>query len=87
MDFASGLGTVLGIKVDGSGLWVLNNAESESALIHYDLASGRVIRKYTVVGSGHSFNDLVIAATRATYISPIHVPAQPFGGWPRTPPI
>jgi hypothetical protein len=59
--FATGLGVVLGLKVHGGGLWILNNSENESALMHYDLASGRQIRKYSVTGAGHTFNDLTIA--------------------------
>jgi hypothetical protein len=67
--FADGLGTVLGLKVHGGGLWLLNNADEESALIHYDLASARVIRKYAVAGSGHAFNDLVLATGGEVYLT------------------
>jgi sugar lactone lactonase YvrE len=67
--FAGGLGTVLGLKVHGSGLWLLNNADKESALIHCDLASARVVRKYAVAGSGHAFNDLAIAASGDVYLT------------------
>lgn len=67
--FAGGLGTVLGLKVQRSGLWLLNNADTESALIHYDLASARLVRKYTVTGSGHIFNDLAIATTGDLYLT------------------
>jgi hypothetical protein len=68
-EFAGGLGTVLGLKVHGSGLWLLNNADKESALINYDLASARVIRKYAVAGSGHAFNDLAIATRGDVYLT------------------
>jgi hypothetical protein len=67
--FADGLGTVLGLKVHGSGLWLLNNADKESALMNYDLASARVIRKYAVAGSGHLFNDLAIATSGDVYLT------------------
>ncbi|MBV9506389.1 MAG: SMP-30/gluconolactonase/LRE family protein [Acidobacteriia bacterium] len=67
--FAGSLGTVLGLKVHGGGLWLLNNADTESALIDYDLASARVIRKYAVAGSGHAFNDLAIAASGDVYLT------------------
>jgi len=67
--FAGSLGTVLGLKVHGSGLWLLNNAEKESALMHYDLASARVIRKYAIAGGGHLFNDLVIATSGDVYLT------------------
>ena len=67
--FASNLGTVLGLKIHGSGLWLLNNVDKESALIHYDLASARVIRKYAVAGSGHAFNDLAIATSGDIYLT------------------
>jgi hypothetical protein len=48
--FATGLGVVLGIKVQGDALWLLDNSDKESALLHYDLTSGRVVRKYSVTG-------------------------------------
>jgi hypothetical protein len=71
--FAGGLGTVLGLKVapkgDGGGLWVLSNTEQESALIHFDLASAQLILKYAVSGSGHTFNDLVIARSGDVYLT------------------
>jgi hypothetical protein len=67
--FAGNLGTVLGLKVHGSGLWLLNNTDKQSALVHYDLVSARVIRKYAVDGSGHAFNDLAIAATGDIYLT------------------
>ncbi len=67
--FAGGLGTVLGLKVHGSGLWLLNNSDTESALINYDLASARVIRKYAVAESGHAFNDLVIGTSGDVYLT------------------
>lgn len=68
-EFASGLGTVLGLKVSGNGLWLLNNSDQESALIHYDLASARVVRKYSVEGAGHNFNDLAIALDGGVYLT------------------
>jgi hypothetical protein len=67
--FASGLGTVLGLKAHGNSLWVLSNSDNESALIQYDLASARVVRKYTVAGAGHNFNDLAIAAGGDVYLT------------------
>lgn len=67
--FAGGLDAVLGLKVDGKGLWLLNNSEGESALIQYDLISGHVLRKYRVIGPGHTFNDLVIAANGDVYLT------------------
>jgi hypothetical protein len=67
--FAGGLGTVLGLKVYGRGLWLLNNSGTGSALVHYDLASARVIRTYAVKGSGHTFNDLAFARTGDVYVT------------------
>jgi sugar lactone lactonase YvrE len=67
--FTGGLGTVLGLKVHGTGLWLLNNTDQESELIHYDLASAHAIRKYAVVGSGHNFNDLAIATSGDVYLT------------------
>jgi len=68
-EFARGLGVVLGLKVHGQGLWLLSNSDTESALIHYDLASARVVRKYSVAGAGHNFNDLAVAATGDIYLT------------------
>lgn len=67
--FAGGLGTVLGLKVRRGGLWLLNNSDTESALIHYDLASARLVRKYSVAGSGHNFNDLAIVTRGDVYLT------------------
>ena len=67
--FVTELGVVLGLKVNGDGLWLLNNSDEISALIHYDVASGREIRRFEVKGSGHNFNDLVIARTGDVYVT------------------
>ena len=67
--FADGLNTILGLKVYADGLWLLDNTAAESTLIHYDLASARKIRKYSVVGPGHNFNDLAIATTGDVYLT------------------
>jgi len=68
-EFAGGLGTLLGLKVDGKGLWLLSNAENESTLIHYDLRSARVVRKYPEAGADHNFNDLAIAPSGDIYLT------------------
>jgi sugar lactone lactonase YvrE len=53
-DFANeGLGEVLGLKVQNGTLW----AASSSDLFHYEIPSGKLIRKYT---GGRLFNDLAI---------------------------
>jgi hypothetical protein len=67
--FAGGLGTVLGLKAHGNSLWLLNNSDNESALIQYDLASARLVRKYQVAGVGHKFNDLVITPAGDIYLT------------------
>ena len=67
--FASGLGAVLGLKVRNDGLWLLNNSDDDSALIHYDLVSARVIRSYHVHGKGHTFNDLAFAPGGEIYLT------------------
>jgi sugar lactone lactonase YvrE len=67
--FADGLGTVLGIKAHGNALWVLSNSDAESTLIHYDLASAGVVRRYSVAGTGHEFNDLAIAPSGDVYLT------------------
>jgi hypothetical protein len=67
--FVGGLGTVVGLKAHGRGLWVLNNSDRESALIHYDFASAEVVRKYPVIGAGHNFNDLAFAPAGDVYLT------------------
>jgi hypothetical protein len=67
--FAGGLGVVVGLKTRDKGLWVLNNADKESALIHYDLASGQLVHRYPVTGSPHSFNDLTFAPSGDIYLT------------------
>ena len=69
-----GLGTVVGLKARDNGLWLLNNsdfgnANKESALIHYDLATAKQIRKYPVIGAGHSFNDLAFGPAGDSYLT------------------
>jgi hypothetical protein len=53
--FAGGLDTVLGLKVHGKKLWLLNNSGAASALICYDLAYGGMLRKYVAGGAGGSY--------------------------------
>jgi hypothetical protein len=67
--FATGLTTVLGIKVRGDALWLLNNSSEDSALIQYNLASGAIVRKYPVSGSGHLLNDLAFSPEGELYVT------------------
>jgi sugar lactone lactonase YvrE len=64
-----GPGILLDLKPDADGLWLLSNADQESALVHYDLASARVVHKYTIARPGHTFNDLVIAPASDVYLT------------------
>lgn len=68
--FAERLGTVLGLKIDAAGrtLWALSNSDSEAGLFHYDLVSGRLLRKYVVTGK-HVFNDLVVSPGGDVYLT------------------
>jgi SMP-30/Gluconolactonase/LRE-like region len=68
-EFAGGLGTVLGLKARGDGLWVLSNSNTESALMHYDLRSAGLVHKYSVAAPGHDFNDLAFAPAGDIYLS------------------
>ncbi len=67
--FIHGLGTVLGLKARGDGLWLLSNSNTESALLHYDLPSGRLIQKYAIGGLSHDFNDLTFAPAGDIYLT------------------
>src|SRR5579883_521244 len=56
--FVSGLATVLGLKVNRSSLWLLNNGVQSSALMRYDLHSGHLLQRFSAAGPGHNLNDL-----------------------------
>jgi hypothetical protein len=66
--FATGLGTVLGMKVRGDALWLVSNSPNQAALVHYQLPSARLVRKYSVSGN-HEFNDLAFAPAGDVYVS------------------
>jgi sugar lactone lactonase YvrE len=71
--FAAGLGTVLGLKVDPvtRTLWATSNSSNStnaSGLFHYDLASGKLIRKFTLTGA-HVFNDLVVTKAGDVFVT------------------
>jgi len=67
--FVAGLGTVLGMKVNGSSLWLLNNENNASHLMRYDLASRRLVNKFSISGPGHNFNDLVFSPGADVYVT------------------
>jgi hypothetical protein len=60
IQFAGGLGKVLGLKVFGSSLWLLSNSDQQAALMQFELASGVILHKFAIDGAGHEFNDLVL---------------------------
>ena len=74
-----GLWQVLGMKADGhGGLWACSAAESEdaalkgsSAVFHFDLASGKLIKKYVLAAGRqqHLFNDLVLNARGDVFLT------------------
>ena len=68
--FADGLGTVLGLKVDPvtKTLWATSNSSDTSGLFHYDLASGKLIRKFSLTGA-HVFNDLVVTQAGDVFVT------------------
>jgi arsenate reductase len=67
--FTRGVGRVLGLKVRGNALWLLNNSDRESALIGFDLASGRMVGRFAVEGAGHEFNDLAFGPAGDVYLT------------------
>ncbi len=67
--FATGLNTVLGMKVRGDALWLLNNTSTDSALVQYDLVSGAIVRKYPAPGPGHLLNDLAFSPDGEIYVT------------------
>jgi hypothetical protein len=67
--FASGLNAVLGIKVRGDSLWLLNNSSEASALMQFDLASGAIVHSYSLAGPDHLLNDLAFSPEGGVYVS------------------
>jgi sugar lactone lactonase YvrE len=67
--FAAGLDVILGLKVHGNRLWLLNNSDRESSLIQYDLGTAQTRQTYKVTGAGHNFNDLAIAPDGEIYLT------------------
>jgi hypothetical protein len=68
-NFADGLDVVLGMKAFEGDLWLLNNGEKESALLQYDLASCRLVRRYPVHGTGHNLNDLAMGPASDVFLT------------------
>lgn len=58
---AAGLDSVLGLKVDPRNdmLWATSNSNTGSALLHYQIPSGKLLARYSVKGA-HLFNDIDI---------------------------
>ncbi len=73
-DFLTGMGAILGLKVRGRNLWLLNNSDPESAVMPYDLKTRRLVGKHTV-GTGHLLNDLVISPAGEAFITDTRVGA------------
>jgi DNA-binding beta-propeller fold protein YncE len=74
-DFATerqdGLGHVFGMKVDArtNTLWATSLSNEEgSGVFHYDLATGRLIRKY-VIAADLLFNDLVVSSSGDVFVT------------------
>jgi hypothetical protein len=73
-DFLTGMGTILGLKVQGRNLWLLNNSDQESDVMIYELKTGRFIGKHPV-GAGHLLNDLVISPSGEAFFTDTRVGA------------
>ncbi|HXP86863.1 MAG TPA: hypothetical protein VN841_19195 [Bryobacteraceae bacterium] len=67
-DFLTGMGTILGLKVHGRNLWLLNNSDQESDVMIYELHTGRIVGKHAV-GAGHLLNDLVISPSGEAFFT------------------
>jgi hypothetical protein len=68
-----GLGEVLGLKLDPTdgSLWSTSNGPDESALYHFSIPTGKLIRKYTVSRKTekHLFNDLAIDSQGDVFVT------------------
>ncbi len=73
-DFLTGMGTILGLKVHGRNLWLLNNSDQQSDVMIYELETGRFVGKHSV-GAGHLFNDLVISPSGEAFFTDTRVGA------------
>ena len=67
-DFLTGMGTILGLKVHGRNLWLLNNSDQESDVMIYELKTGRFVGKHPI-GAGHLLNDLVISPSGEAFFT------------------
>ena len=83
-DFASGLWSVMGMKVYKNSLWVCTVATSEhenysdknegkTALLQFDVKTGELLNRYELVG-GHWFGDLVISKSGKILVSDSKAP-------------
>jgi hypothetical protein len=65
-----GLDEVLGLKVEPKTrtLWAASSSKGRSGLFHYDLRTGRLVRKYVLEGN-HLFNDLVVTSAGDVYVT------------------
>jgi len=78
-DFVSsgqdGMGEVLGLKIANGKLWACNNLpdqEPSVSMVHeYDIATGKLVKKWTLPPSQehHLFNDMAITNSGDVYIS------------------
>lgn len=59
-----GLGEVIGVRVDPTrhALWAASLSATETGVLAFDLATGRLLRKATLPREGHLLNDLVVTA-------------------------
>jgi hypothetical protein len=64
--FASGLGSVLGVKVGAGRLWAVANNGDESALVEF--RSG-VKTKYAPDGKGHRLNDIAVSPQGDVFVT------------------
>jgi hypothetical protein len=64
--FASGLGSVLGVKFGAGRLWAIANEGKESALIEFGLGGQR---KYIAQGTGSRLNDIAVAPSGDVFVT------------------
>jgi DNA-binding beta-propeller fold protein YncE len=69
----SGLAPILGVRVDPNDgtLWAAANGDSESAVWHFAVPSGKPIRKYTLSHKteSHLLNDLVVGSLGDVFVT------------------
>jgi len=65
------VGEVLGLKIRNGKLWACSNTDGKSMVHQFDVASGKLVKKWILEHGNekHVFNDLALTANGDAFIS------------------